>query len=149
MRTISRAAATLTAALLLPDLAGAEDIYNLNQNQTGFTLPGVTLPQGQDEVRAADGTTCRSSVAGNGAYVDLGVIHGNGTDAGEMATYGRVVIPIGRQGKRVNCARLYELEVKRLQLELKLLEMGLAEGGDKKPGQTGWAEQGWSDGSVR
>ncbi|WP_348643326.1 hypothetical protein [Mesorhizobium sp. B2-7-1] len=48
---------------LLPVLAVvsqglAEDILNLNlnlnQNQTGFSLPGVSLPQGQDEVHASD-----------------------------------------------------------------------------------------------
>jgi hypothetical protein len=38
----------------------------INQNQTGFTLPGVTLPQGQDEVHASHGTTCHSDVSGSG-----------------------------------------------------------------------------------
>ena len=140
-----------TAAILIPLLLGsasvhAEDIYNLNQNQTGFNLPGVTLPQGQDEVRAADGTTCRSSVSGSGAYVDVGVIRGNGSSSSEYATYGRVVVPIGRQAKRVNCEKLYELEVARLEMELKLLKMGLGEGGSAGQSiEAGWAETGWTD----
>ncbi|MFC3325456.1 hypothetical protein [Mesorhizobium cantuariense] len=145
--TFALAAAT---ACISPVLA--EDVYNLNQNESGFNLPGVTLPQGQDEIRAADGTTCRSAVSGSGAYVDLGVIRGNSQSDNDVATYGRVVIPIGRTPKRVDCSRLYELEVERLQLELKLLKMGL--GAD---GQTGsvaaiapaaaspdWANEGWS-----
>lgn len=149
MWTIHGAAALLTVALLLPAPAGAEEIYNLNQNQTGFTLPGVTLPQGQDEVRAADGTTCRSAVAGSGAYIDVGVIRGNGSTTGEMATYGRLVVPLGRHGKRIDCARLYELEVKRLEMELKLLRMGIGDGGTRQAREAGWAEQGWSDGAAR
>lgn len=138
------------AAIVLHPSASAEEIY-YTQNQTGFTLPGVTLPQGQDEVRAADGTTCRSAVAGSGAYLDVGVIQGNGPTYGrsisDLSTYGRIVIPIGRQPKRLDCARLYELEVERLQMELKLLKMGLDPQGKGAAMATnaGWAEQGWSD----
>ncbi|MER8748969.1 hypothetical protein NKH57_06735 [Mesorhizobium sp. M1050] len=132
--------------------AVAEDVYNLNQNESGFNLPGVTLPQGQDEVHAADGTTCRSAVSGTGAYVDLGVIRGNSQSDNSVATYGRVVIPIGRTPKRVDCSRLYELEVDRLQLELKLLKMGLGADGQtasvaaSAPAapSPGWANEGWS-----
>ncbi|WP_425374759.1 hypothetical protein [Mesorhizobium tamadayense] len=136
----------------------AEDILNLNQNQTGFTLPGVTLPQGQDEVHASDGTTCRSAVSGSGAYLDVGVIRGsnNSQSNSDIATYGRVAVPIRRTPKRVDCSRLYELEVERLQLELKLLKMGL--GADSQTGSVaapapatasaaasaGWANEGWS-----
>ena len=133
-----------------------DQIYNLNQNENGFNLPGVTLPQGQDEVHASDGTTCRSAVSGSGAYMDLGVIRGNNQTDNGVATYGRVVIPIGRTPTRLDCSRLYELEVQRLQLELKLLKMGL--GGDGPTGSVatsapaaataaaspGWANEGWT-----
>ncbi len=118
---------TLVLAVAVASTAPAlaQDVYNLNQNETGFNLPGVTLPQGQDEVHAADGTTCRSAVSGSGAYLDLGVIRGNNQSNNDVATYGRVVIPIGRTPKRLDCSRLYELEVQRLQMELKLLKMGV------------------------
>jgi len=158
MRKIPGAAAVLGVALLAAP-AAAEDIYHLQQSQTGFTLPGVSLPQGQDEVRAADGTTCRSAVSGSGAYVDVGVIRGNGNnsfDVGDLATYGRVVVPIGRQQSRLNCNRLYELEVERLQMELRLLKMGLGAettasvettGSVEKPESTpkkSWSAEGWT-----
>ncbi|TPL04224.1 MULTISPECIES: hypothetical protein [unclassified Mesorhizobium] len=136
MRKVLRASQVLTLSLLsvlaVISRGLAEDILNLNQNQTGFSLPGVSLPQGQDEVHASDGTTCRSAVSGSGAYLDLGVIRGNNSGNqtnSDIATYGRVVIPIGRTPKRVDCSRLYELEVERLQLELKLLKMGLGSDG--------------------
>ncbi|RWN22771.1 MAG: hypothetical protein EOR94_03710 [Mesorhizobium sp.] len=142
----------LAAAWACASPAGAEDVYNLNQNESGFNLPGVTLPQGQDEVRAADGTTCRSAVSGSGAYVDLGLIRGNSQSDNSVATYGRVVIPIGRTPKRVDCSRLYELEVERLHLELKLLKMGLGADGQTASiaatapatASPGWANEGWS-----
>lgn len=110
--------------------ANAQDT-TINQNISGFNLPGVTLPQGHDEVRAADGTTCRTAVGGNGAYMDLGVI-GNPeqTTTGEssFSAYGRIVVPLGANRKRVDCTRLYDLEVARLEMELKLMQMGLNRG---------------------
>ena len=129
MRQVSRAAAlgaTLLLACVPPAELRAEDIYNLNQNQNGFDLPGVVLPQGQDEVRAADGTSCSSSIAGSGAYLDVGIIKNERSIAqGGLATYGRVVIPLGKRPKRLDCSLLYRLEVERLQTELRLLKMGL------------------------
>ncbi len=139
-------AAAVLSQILLATPAYSEDVYNLYQRQTGFSLPGVTLPQGQDEVRAADGTTCRSAVSGSGAYLDVGVIQGAARDTGETAAYGRVVIPLERPRKRVDCTRLYELEVERLQMEIRLLKMGLADGGGATRTQkAGWAEEGWTN----
>lgn len=146
MRQIPRAAALIAAiAACAPALAG--DIYALNQNTTGFSLPGVSLPQGQDEVRAADGTTCRSAVSGSGAYLDMGVVGGNGATPGGIATYGRVVVPLGRKPPRLDCSKLYALEVERLQMEIRLLKMGLARGAAMPDGGSpGWAQEGWSNG---
>ncbi|TJV41535.1 MAG: hypothetical protein E5Y02_17670 [Mesorhizobium sp.] len=157
MRKVLWTSQVLTLALAVASASAApalaEDVYNLNQNESGFNLPGVTLPQGQDEVHAADGTTCRSAVSGSGAYLDLGVIRGNSQSNNDVATYGRVVIPIGRTPKRLDCSRLYELEVQRLQMELKLLKMGVnVDGGTAASVATtaptaaslGWANEGWS-----
>ena len=144
-------------ALLFASEARSEDIYHLSQDQNGFDLPGVTLPQGQDEVRAADGTTCSSAISGSGAYLDVGVIKSNRVlDSGEFATYGRVVIPLGRTPKRLDCARLYELEVERQQMELSLLKMGVLPDGVEITGSTtrtaaanpkpkrNWVSEGWT-----
>ncbi|MDG4881089.1 hypothetical protein [Mesorhizobium sp. WSM4884] len=159
MRKVLRTSQVLTLSLLsalaVVSQGFAEDILNLNQNQTGFSLPGVSLPQGQDEVHASDGTTCRSAVSGSGAYLDLGVIRGNNTSSqsnSDIATYGRVVIPIGRTPKRLDCSRLYELEVERLQMELKLLKMGVGADGQTgsvapaapQAASAGWANEGWT-----
>jgi hypothetical protein len=151
MRQIPRAAALkqlLACVLVLaPAAAAAGDVYTLNQNTTGFSLPGVSLPQGQDEVRAADGTTCRSAVSGSGAYLDVGVVGGNSANPGGLATYGRVVVPLGRKPQRLDCSKLYALEVERLQMEIRLLKMGLARGASLPDGgNPQWAKEGWDAG---
>ncbi|MEO1745950.1 MAG: hypothetical protein AAFR13_05400 [Pseudomonadota bacterium] len=92
---------------------------------TAFQLPGVSLPTGQEEVRAADGTTCRSAIAGSGAYLDIGVI-GNPNDIGSsQSAYGRIVIPLSMPRKRLDCTKLYDLELERLRVELELMQMGV------------------------
>lgn len=136
--------------------AAAQDRYVFNQNQTGLALPGVNLPQGYDEVRTSDGTSCRSSNTGDGAYADVGVIGGNGEqgklDAG--AVYGRVVVPLGARGTRLDCRRLYDLEIERLKAEVRLLKAGVGQRGGGAEDVAAF-EQGWSNtmpqttGSVR
>lgn len=144
MRKISCTAYVALLAVLGTHIpAAANDVYNLNQ--TGFTLPGVSLPQGQDEVRAADGTTCRSSISGSGAYLDVGVVGGRTATQG-MATYGRVVVPLGKRPKRIDCSRLYALEIERLELEIRMLKMGIA-GGQQT--EANWANEGWSNESNK
>lgn len=109
----------------------AQETFINQSNITGFSLPGVQLPNGQDEVRAADGTTCRSAVSGSGAYLDVGVI-GNPTSLSgrnsNSSAYGRFVVPLGKKPVRLDCTRLYNVEVRRLELELKLMELGLTRG---------------------
>ncbi len=167
MWQVSRRAALVAAALgacVAVSGAQAQTTSIINQDVTGFNLPGVQLPQGHDEVRAADGTTCRSAVSGAGAYLDTGVIgNPNGGGSSGVSAYGRVVIPLGRKPARLDCGRLYDLEVQRLQIELRLMQMGLgrqgrtaggeetasigntpAPGAVKQSSGDDWADEGWS-----
>nr|WP_011580645.1 MULTISPECIES: hypothetical protein [Chelativorans] len=129
--------------------AAADDFFIVKQNQTGISLPGVSAPSGHDEVRAADGTTCRSAVGGRGAYVDSGIIGGglDGSGSNALTAYGRVVVPLGKGTERVDCNRLYNLELERLQLEVQMLRRGL----DPRMNTVvevdegaAWADEGWS-----
>ena len=92
---------------------------------SAFSLPGVSLPQGTDEVRAADGTSCRSAVGGNGAYLDMGAIGSPSDNMRTSSVYGRVLIPLGANSKRLDCSQLYQLEVERLKMELELAKAGM------------------------
>ncbi len=117
------------AGIMLALATGTASAQTITQNLSGFNLPGVQLPTGHDEVRAADGTTCRSAVSGSGAYLDVGIIgNPDQSTASDISHYGRIVIPLGRQSKRLDCSRLYDLEVQRLQMELRLMQMGLGRG---------------------
>ncbi len=171
MRKISRRASVVAAAFVAcvaGSGAQAQNTNIVNQDVTGFNLPGVQLPQGHDEVRAADGTTCRSAVSGAGAYLDAGLIGNPDSTGGSkgLSAYGRVVIPLGKKPGRLDCGRLYDLEVQRLQMELRLMQMGLGRqgrlgdqtasidgtGGNDtgveqpapKAKEADWADEGWS-----
>ncbi|MEL7542880.1 MAG: hypothetical protein AAGJ70_03815 [Pseudomonadota bacterium] len=98
--------------------------------QLGLNLPHIPTPSRQDEIRAADGTICRSSTSNNGAYLDVGSIGnqavGNGFESASV--YGRLVILLGEKPQRLNCRGYYQLEIKRLRAELALVKTGLGQG---------------------
>lgn len=128
---------------VLPGSTWADDNhFYQNHTQYGVALPNTSLPMGADEVRGADGTSCRSAVGGDGAYVDTGIIGSPGQDGSEFsgAVYTRLVVPLGGRPKRLNCTSLYELEIQRLRMELDLARMGLS---GQESSRTNWQE-GWS-----
>ncbi len=153
MRKIHRRAsltlATVLAAMALSaDFAAAQEINNSN---LAFQLPGVSLPSGHDEVRAADGTSCRSAVGGSGAYLDVGVIGNPNNLSSSQSAYGRLVIPLAMPRKRLDCTELYQLEIARLRVELELMQMGVGrsvetptetEGGITEFTDDGWSQEG-------
>ncbi len=94
-------------------------------NQNSVSLPSAPNVSGQDIVRGADGTSCQSAVASGGPYVDMGVIGSQDFFSRESsALYGRIVVPLGKRARRVDCTRLYELEISRMKMEIELLRMG-------------------------
>lgn len=130
MRKIFGAASGLMAAcvglmsLTTRGLADPSTYYNATAQQ-GIFLPPMPAQTGFDEVRGADGTACRSSMGNNGAFLDAGAIANDspeGNSAGGMI-YGRIIVPLGERTRRIDCTRLYELEIKRLQHELQLVRM--------------------------
>lgn len=127
MRKVQGAAA-LAAVLLCCSNAAAQS-YSNRSNQTSFNLPGVQTSGGNDEVRAADGTTCRSSLGHRGAYIDIGgVANGDDGNVGSGAIYGRVIVPLGQRPTRIDCDTLYQLEVERLRLEVASMRRAIEEG---------------------
>ncbi len=148
MWKISRKTASLTiaAAFLITMPQGHAQESHYDSRQYGLNLPNTPLPQGFDEVRAADGTTCRSAIASNGPYLDLGGIGADGRAGanGSATVYGRMIIPVGRAPDRVNCRSLYQLEIDRLKYELRLARMGV--GSEDVTGtvkKSSWADEGW------
>ncbi len=101
---------------------------------------GVFLPAaprgsgGEDSIETATGTRCRQSINSNGAYLDFGAAGKAAKpldDVGrnvftderdqEALLYLRFTVPLGAKPKRIDCSRLYEMEIQRLQRELEML----------------------------
>ena len=106
--------------------------------QSGVYLPPAPQgPGGEDTIETQSGTRCRQSINGNEGYLDIGV---TGTTASGVPNnsnlvvsinerdrhalgYARITVPLGRKPKRLDCSRIYELEIQRLRDELALLKM--------------------------
>lgn len=97
--------------------------------QFGFNLPRPPVPNGFDEVRTSDGTTCRSSIASSGPILDFGGIGSEDTPGGGSLTgatvYGRLTVQLGKKPERLDCSSLYQIELQRLQHELNLAKAAL------------------------
>lgn len=128
--SVRNSALAAFCALSLAGSAGADG---------GFYLPqGPTGPGGEDSIETSSGTRCRQAINGNGAYLDVGIAgsRSNGTeftrygvsgssdgDGGQALGYARMIVPLGRKPERIDCSRLYELELARLRREIELLKM--------------------------
>lgn len=101
-----------------------------------YLPPAPQGPGGEDSVETADGTRCRQSINSNGAYLDVGAagsaakpqdrtaIPGfNDQRDREGVVYFRLTVPLSAKPARLDCSRLYELEITRLKRELELLKM--------------------------
>lgn len=85
-------------------------------------------PSGYDEIRTADGVTCRSSVGGNlqfyGGMLD---VDGKSSSSYDDPTYDERGGFVGFAysfggGERIRCSRLAEIETERAQIELTRLK---------------------------
>lgn len=123
--------------------AAAED-HASYRKQFSAHLPGLPGVHGSDEIRTSDGTYCRNSTGGSGAFVDVGAIASD--DGGSrgaidnVGVYGRLVVPLGKRPKRIDCSTIYHLEVERLRAEIRMLRMG----GKGKGAPAGW-DKGWAE----
>ena len=104
----------------------------------GFYLPQAPSgPGGEDSIETAGGTRCRQSINGNGAYLDVGlagtrsngrsdindIVRDHDRQSDQALGYARMIVPLGRKPKRIDCSRLYELEIARMQREIELLKL--------------------------
>lgn len=77
---------------------------------------------------------CSQSINSSGGYLDFGVAGGNldtyatpsaGAGAQSAIGYARIIIPLGASPRRIDCSRLYDLEIARLKAEIAMLKVGL------------------------
>ena len=101
----------------------------------GILLPSPPVgPGGEDAITTSEGVRCSQSINSSGGYLDFGVAGGDlssyqvpGSSPGDQSAigYARVIIPIGPAPKRLDCARLYDLEIARLKAQIEMLKVGL------------------------
>lgn len=86
-------------------------------------MPGtMDVDFGYDRVRTSNGAECQSSNS-TGKQLEMGsyASHDEVTDQGDVGVYARVVVQLGMkkvQDKRVDCRDLYNMQLRRDELEL-------------------------------
>jgi hypothetical protein len=128
---------SLLGGLLLlssPGLAGGTQ---------GIYLPSAPQgPGGEDVVETSSGARCRQSMNNNGGYLDIGLTANtskpstpptgslgpilynyNNNDGDQALGYARVTIPLGHRPARLDCSRMYELEIARMKREIEMLKL--------------------------
>lgn len=107
---------------------------------SGLFLPTrPSGPGGQDQIESTTGARCSQSMNSSGSYLDVGMASSTAAsgsifsrrdsslqrdDRVSVIGYVRLIVPLGKQPKRLDCARLYEMELLRLRAELELMRMG-------------------------
>lgn len=102
-----------------------------------LALPGI--PQNNQSDKFRSGELDCSNAIGSATQMEFGVTgiienggfdrtnnYINGSRAGDVGVYARIVIPLGKVARnRIDCNELYQLELRRKQLELNKLEQEL------------------------
>ena len=101
----------------------------------GILLPSPPIgPGGEDAITTSEGVRCSQSINSSGGYLDFGVAGGDlstyttpGANPGDQSAigYARIIVPLGSSPKRLDCARLYDLELARLKAQIEMLKVGL------------------------
>ena len=98
-------------------------------NSLSLSLPNSSLGYQSDKFRAGE-LDCSNAI-GSATQLEFGVtglIQGgtlstNNKKVGDIGIYSRIIIPLGKRVKsRINCNRLYELELQKKELEVMKLQ---------------------------
>ena len=117
-------------------ILGAKAVYG-DSSSLNLALPGAPGNFQSDKFRAGE-LDCSHAI-GSATNLEVGVTgiinkgqydsmnnYFNDTRTGDVGVYARITIPLGKRNKnRIDCSRLYELELKRKQLEVMRLEAEL------------------------
>lgn len=108
-----------------------------DSSSVNLALPSAPGNYQSDKFRAGE-LDCANAI-GSATNLELGVTgiinkgrydslnnYFNDTQTGDVGVYARIIIPLGKRVKsRINCNRLYELELRMKQLEVQRLEAEL------------------------
>ena len=122
----------ITLCLMLFTTTAFAESSSLN-----LSLPGAPGSYQSDKFRAGE-LDCMNAI-GSATNLEFGVTgiidkgrydtmnnHFNDTQTGDIGVYARIMIPLGNRAKsRIDCNRLYELELRKKVLEVQKLEQEL------------------------
>ena len=100
-----------------------------SSNSLNLSMPNSSGSYQSDKFRAGE-LDCSNAI-GSATQLEFGVtglIQGgtsftNGKKVGDIGVYSRIIIPLGKRVKsRINCNRLYELELQKKELEVMKLQ---------------------------
>ena len=117
-------------------ILGAKIVY-AESNSLSLALPGAPGSYQSDKFRAGE-LDCSHAI-GSATNLELGVTglvskgrydamnnYFNDSRVNDVGIYARITIPLGKRNKsRIDCNRLYELELRRKTLEVQKLEAEL------------------------
>jgi len=98
-------------------------------NSLSLSLPNSSLGYQSDKFRAGE-LDCSNAI-GSATQLEFGVtgliqggtISTDGKKTGDIGVYSRIIIPLGKRVKsRIDCNRLYELELQKKELEVMKLK---------------------------
>lgn len=122
---------------VLAILAISANTAYADSSSLNLALPSAPGSYQSDKFRAGEldcsnaigsATTLEFGVTGiiNKGYYDNMNNYFNDTRTGDIGVYSRIVIPLGKRVQnRIDCNRLYELELRKKQLEVQRLEAEL------------------------
>jgi len=123
---------TIALILLVVFISGCSTIAALadsTSNSLSLSLPNSSLGYQSDKFRAGE-LDCSNAI-GSATQLEFGVtglIQGgtlstDGKKTGDIGVYSRIIIPLGKRAKsRIDCNRLYELELQKKELEVMKLK---------------------------
>jgi hypothetical protein len=108
-------------------------------NSLNLNIPNTSRSFQQDRIRSSDGVDCAMAI-GSGTSVEFGVVALVSSEdqylnnvygqpipldpdnfTKDVGVYGKINIPIGGPKERLNCNKLYKLEIEKKELELQKL----------------------------
>jgi len=108
-------------------------------NSLNLNIPNTSRTFQQDRIRSSDGVDCAMAI-GSGTSVEFGVVALVSSEdqylnnvygqpipldsdnfTKDVGVYGKINIPIGGPKERLNCNKLYKLEIEKKELELQKL----------------------------
>ena len=126
---------TLALILLVVLISGCSIIAafaDSTSNSLNLSLPNSSMGYQSDKFRAGE-LDCSNAI-GSATQLEFGVtgliqggtISTDNKKTGDIGVYSRIIIPLGKRAKsRIDCNRLYELELQKKELEVMKLQQEL------------------------